>query len=162
MNSKKSLVGVIWIILIFLLLTGCSSQSEEQHVITFDGEECTVSGPDEMHNGENQFILKNLTEDTVGLLVDPLNEGYTFQDLADWVDETGGKFSMNVGSTWPDAVDSSSTSKFVAFEKDQSTGDEMITLRITREGPFHISVINSSTMTFYPCAPLKVVEAPSE
>ena len=160
MNGRKLFRGTIWMILTALLLAGCSAPADTSTVeITFDGNECAVSGPAEYPVGENPFILKNLTEDTLSLQVNRFLDGHKFQEL---VDMCGKKCKGHEsGPTWPDWLYQRGT-RYVDCEKNAETGEEISTLEIMQVGDWAISIINTSTSEFWPCAPLKVVEAPSE
>jgi hypothetical protein len=158
MNTRRLTWEAACALLITLLLIGCGPKNME---VTFQGNGCTVSGPDELKTGENQFVLINLSdEDNLSLLAEPLLEGHTYQDLVEWAGESGIEISES-GSDWPDWV-GFDNSRLVAYEKDESTGEEIYTFDLKKEGPYYITVINNSTSIFYPCAALKVVEATSE
>ena len=75
------------------------------------------------------------------------------------ISEQGNEISG--GSDIPEWLDSNAVS-YAAYEKDDSTGEETITLRLSREGDFVMSIINQDSSTLWPCGPLKVVAAPSE
>ena len=51
--------------------------------VTFDGIECTVSGPTELPIGEHSFVLKDLSGQNQVLYVSYLLDGKTFQDFLD-------------------------------------------------------------------------------
>ena len=159
MKEKTLIWRLICPVLAVLLLGGCTSPSDEQVEITFDGNECTREGPVELQAGEHSFIFNNLTEDNQSLKVDLLLDGHTFQDLVDRINEAGPEWDFN-GTNFPDWL--GGNARFVAFEKGESAGEEIITFRITRDGDYAISVYNTSTENLYPCGPLKVVEAPPE
>jgi len=57
--------------------------------VTFDGNECTVSGQTESPIGEHSFILNDLSEMNSELWVLRLRNGKTFQDLLDEQGEPG-------------------------------------------------------------------------
>ena len=157
MNTKRLYRVAVGVLLLTFLLIGCGAKNIE---VTYDGNRCYASGPTELQKGENQFIFKNLTEDNVSLVVDPIRDGHSYQDVVDWAGESG-KDTHPTGRDWPDWLDWG-TSTLVAIEKDESTGEELITLDFwVRGGAYHISVVNTSTLLYYPCAPLQVVEGPS-
>jgi len=51
---------------------------------------------------------------------------------------------------------------FVGIEKDETTGDETISLRIKKEGDYAIYLYDALQQTIYLCGPLTMVEAPPE
>lgn len=161
MNWLKILRGSLWSILAALLLVGCGRPSNEQLTITFDEEKCTASGPSELHSGTNQFIVKNLTEDNYSLWVFRLRDGHTYQEV---FDSYQGNEVAPTGVDIPDWLDFNAVS-FVALEKDESTGEETITLHLKQEGDFAtVFCSQGSTTTFrcWSCGPLKVAAAPTE
>ena len=160
MNRQKFFRSVLWGILAALLLVGCSAPADDKPVVTFDGEACTYKGPSELTVGEHQFAVKNLSDGNLSMIISRIEERHTYQDLEDRIDEEEHKFPEQ-GSNWPDWVDQNAT-RFVTFEKDQTTGDELYTLEIRKEGDHALTVYNNADQTWWPCAPLKVVAAPSE
>jgi len=160
MNGQKLFHGVLWGILAALLLVGCSAPADDQLLVNFDGNTCTYKGSSELTIGEYQFIVKNLTEDNLSLIINRIEEGHTYQELEDRVNEEEHKFPA-LGTNWPDWM-KSNTTDFVAFEKDEATSNELTTWRIRREGDHALAIYNTSDETYWLCAPLKVVAAPSE
>ena len=160
MKRLKILQRAIWSILAALLLVGCGGPSDEQFTITFDEEKCTASGPSELQRGTNQFIVKNLTEDNFSLRVYRLRDGHTYQDV---IDRFQGNEVAATGVDFPDWIDADAVS-FVAHEKDESTGEETITVHLQREGDFATIFCIQETATFrcWPCGPLKVAAALTE
>ena len=92
-----------------------------------------------MTAGEHPFALKNLKEENLSLIVIALLDGHTFQDLVDRISEQG--------TNWPDWLGRKRT-RFVAFDKGESTGEEIISLDIRREGEYVITIYNGSNETF--------------
>lgn len=64
--------------------------SEPSMVITFDGEECTVEGPDEIPPGEHVFLFRNRSD--INPYLAPIRHypGYSWQDALTWVEENCG------------------------------------------------------------------------
>ena len=160
MNGQKVFQRLIWGGLAVLLLVGCGSPSEEQLVITFDGNECVVSGPSELAVGEQPIILKNTTEKNLTLGFNQFLDGHTYQDLVDHLNQLGGKADIS-GSDRPDWVNFRATS-FMGYEKGETTGEEIITLYIKNEGDHGIELYEIATETVWLCGPIEVVEAPPE
>ena len=160
MNGQKLFHGVLWGILAALLLVGCSAPADDQLLVNFDGNTCTYKGSSELTIGEYQFIVKNLIGDNLSLVIHRIEEGHTYQELEDRVEEEGHKFPER-GTNWPDWM-LGYTTRFVTFEKDQATGNELTTWEISREGDHALGIYNTSDVTYWLCAPLKVVAALSE
>lgn len=156
MNGQKPYLGMIWAILATLLLIGCSAPADDMIEVTFDGNECTVSDTTELTVGEHPFVVKNLTEENVSLRIGRLLEDHSFQDFVDNIEEQGP--GRNFEPDWISCCDA----RFVASEKGESEDEEIITLGIRNEGEHAIYIFETVEESFWPCAPLKVVEAPSQ
>ena len=73
-----------------LFLVGCNATETDQDiVITFDGEECMIDGPTMVSEGERIITLKNNTDWEVALDIAKVDEGKTWQDMADYLGEPG-------------------------------------------------------------------------
>ena len=160
MNRQKLFRRVLWGILATLLLVGCSAPVDDQLVITFDGGKCTYEGPSELTVGKHQFALKDLSDGNLSIKIFRLDEGYTFQDVVNKVDEDEHKMPVS-STTWADWWDDNH-SRFVTYEINEKTGDELYTWEMRKEGNYALTIINNAEETMWPCAPLKVVAAPSE
>lgn len=160
MNKQKLFHGMLWGVLTALLLAGCSAPADDQLVVTFDGSTCTYKGPSELTVGEYQFIVKNLIGENLSLQIFRIKEGHTYQEFEDRAEEEGHKFTV-LGTNFPDWLETHTT-RFVTFEKEETTGDELTTYEVEREGDHALSIYNTSNETLWPCAPLEVVVAPSE
>ena len=160
MNGHKFFRRMIWAVLAVLLLVGCGSPSEDQPVITFNGNECTVSGPSELAIGVQPFIFKNTTEKNMTLGVNQLLDGHTYQDLVDRANQQGSKSDFD-GSDSPEWLNFNATA-FVGYEKGESAGEEIITLSVKTIGDYAINLYDSATETVWLCGPLQVVVASSE
>jgi hypothetical protein len=160
MNGQKLFRSVLWGILAALLLVGCGASGNDQPVVTFDGSSCTYEGPSELTAGEHQFAVKNLSDGNLSLIIFLIEEGYTYQDVVNKVEEDEHK-SPNTGQNWADWW-SDKYSRFVTYEIDQTTGDELYTWEMRKEGDYALTVYNNAEETIWPCAPFKVVAAPSE
>jgi hypothetical protein len=57
--------------------------------VTFDGNECTMEGPEEVSRGRYYFILNNESDINLQIWINQLLEEKTFQDLVDWQEEPG-------------------------------------------------------------------------
>jgi hypothetical protein len=157
MNAQKLSQLVMWGFLITLLLAACGAPAAaptSEIVVTFDGVDCTVSGPTELPVGEHPFVLKDLSERKVKLYVTRLTDGHTFQDWLDMQSEPGEYFDRPY---WVVGI------RKIGTEWNESKGGEVFTYYLDKEGDYSISIgtIWDSLGSWF-CAPLKVVEAPSE
>lgn len=57
--------------------------------VTFDGNECTVEGPEEVSRGVYYFILNDESDKNLQLWINHILEDKTFEDLLDWQPEPG-------------------------------------------------------------------------
>lgn len=156
MNIQKFLLGIISAILISLLLVGCSESADEMIKVTFDGNECTVSGLTELEVGEHPFVVKNLTEDNISMQIARILDDHSFQDFVNNIDAQGPE--RNAEPDWLSCCET----RFVATEKGESADEEINTLGIKNEGEHAIYVWNLSNESIWPCASLMVVEAPAQ
>jgi hypothetical protein len=151
MNLQKRFLQLIGIILIAFLLVGCSADKIE---ITFDGSNCTVTGPTSLPVGEHQFVLKNLSEKNYSFWVSRLIKGHTFQDLLDEQGEPGQYvFSLTNWVSW---------SSITGFEYGKN-GEEIYTIYLGSEGEYAIYLFDSQAEEeIWLCAPLQVNKKSSE
>jgi len=151
MNMKKKFLKAIAGILIVFMLTGCSADKVE---ITFDGNNCTVTGPTSLPVGEHQFFLNNLSGKNFGFWVSRLKGDHTFQDL---LDEQGGPGRYYLALTnW---VTLSSTTEF-EYGKN---GQLIYTIYLGSEGNYAIYLYDSAAHEeTWLCAPLQVTKSSLE
>jgi hypothetical protein len=172
MNRQKLSQQVVWIILITLLLVGCdvpaatltpfpptaapapTSGSMIGSVIevTFDGTECTVSGSTELPIGEYSFVYKDLSEENVPFWVARLLDGRTFQDLLDLQSEPGEYYPKPSWTVYPSG----------SWTWNESIDAGVYTFSLDKEGEYATAVGGDFPPSLWLCAPLWVIEAPSE
>ena len=121
-------------------------------VVTFDGNECTVSGPTELPTGEHSFLLKDLSGQGQYLYVSRLLDGKTFQDVLDLQSEPGVYYPK---PSWVVYAPRRPTERI-------AEGEHVYTFILNKEGEYAIYLGTSSPSSLWFCAPLKVMEAPSE
>lgn len=120
----------------------------EYGVVTFDGNKCTVSGPGEVPTGKYNFVLNDVTgESRARIMVARLEEGKTFQDLADIQSEPGKQISP---ITW------------ISIPFNFTVDRIVYTFYLDTPGEHAIEVGSYVPHNLWLCAPLQVVEAPSE
>jgi hypothetical protein len=145
MNLQKRFLQVIGVILIAVLVVGCNANKVE---ITFDGSNCTVTGPTSLSVGEHQFVLKNLSGKNFGFWVSRLKGDHTFQDLLDEQGEPG-RYYLSL-TNW---VTLSSTTEY-EYGND---GEAIYTIYLGSEGDYAIYLFDSATHEeTWLCAPLQV------
>ena len=165
MSRQKLSQQVMWAILVTLLLVGCGAPAATPTPIpptatltpvppievTFDGTECTVSGPTELPTGDHKFVLKDLSEQNQVLYVSLLLDGKTYQDLLDLQSEPGEYYPK---PSW------------VVHTKGgmrrNAKGEHVWTYSLDIEGEHAIYLGSAFPHSLWFCAPLKVIEAPSE
>jgi hypothetical protein len=85
---KKYMLPVILLLLI-LSMAACANSVVKPIVVTFTGEDCTVSGSTELPAGEHAFIFIDQSGLSGELYLVRLEEGKTFQDHLDGQSEPG-------------------------------------------------------------------------
>ena len=77
------------VIVALLIIFTASCESDDEIVVTFDGNECKVSGPSEIETGKQIFVTRNLTDLDTNFYVVRLatEEGKTFQDYLDYYED---------------------------------------------------------------------------
>ncbi len=122
--------------------------------VIFDGTECTFSGPTELPKGKYSFVLKDLSEMDVDLFVRRLtDEKKGYQDLLDLQSEPG---EYHPRPDWLiDAMEPGS-------EEYEPDGGVVHTYLLTKEAEYVIFVFSLIPRILWYCAPLQVIEAPSE
>ena len=58
--------------------------------VAFDGEACTLTGPESVPAGEDTFVLTDTSEFDAALFVDVYADGYTWTDHDNYIEEAGG------------------------------------------------------------------------
>jgi len=94
MDYRKFLRRVLLWTLAALFLIGCSAAANDQLVVTFNENTCTYKGTSELSIGEHQFIVKNLINGNLSVLVPRIAEGHTYQEFEERVEEEGHKFPI--------------------------------------------------------------------
>lgn len=151
MNRQKLSMQVMWAILLTLMLVGCgaSAATPTQEIeVTFNGNECTVSGPSEIPIGERPIILNDLSDMNMRLFVSRLIDGKTFQDLLDLQSEPG---ELYPAPSW--VVDAQ---KYSASDSEDSI------YVLDEPGEYALYVYSLSPEILWLCAPRQVIEAPIE
>ncbi len=158
--------------LLFVLLTGCTTTTPEiptleptvistqtsipptpslhQPIeVTFDGNECTVSGPTEIPTGNYPFVWNDLSEQqNTDFWVSRLLDGKTFQDLLDLQSEPGEYFPK---PSW--VVHSPGYYSFTA---------EVWVIILDEVGEHAIYLGGKNPLSIWHCASFQVFEDPSE
>ena len=174
MSRQKLSQQVMWAILVTLLLVGCGAPAATPTPIpptatltpvpptatltpvppievTFDGTECTVSGPTELPTGDHKFVLKDLSEQNQVLYVSLLLDGKTYQDLLDLQSEPGEYYPKPRWSVHT-----------TGGMRRNAKGENVYTFSLDIEGEHAIYLGSAFPHSLWFCAPLKVIEAPSE
>jgi hypothetical protein len=147
-----------------LAVASCSeTQVGERIEVTWNGTECTVSGPAELPAGEHTFVLYDLDKQIANLAVSRLVQGKTFQDMLDKQDEPGEDFA------WPSWARAAILRAAPSKEAD---GGEVRVFFLKNEGEYamhlRICLIDPTSPVgticpehIWPCGSLQVVGAPS-
>jgi hypothetical protein len=68
--------------------------------VTFDGQDCTITGPTKLAAGGNSWVYKNTSEEQFALQVWRLERGYSFQDVQSLQSELGEYVRMPSFPSW--------------------------------------------------------------
>ena len=175
MKGRKFIQQVIWVIVITLLLAGCSAPATPTPVpptptptseplpeydpdtilVTFTGNECTSTVPAELPVGEHQFVIRDLSANNpeFGLSVGYYLDGHTYQDILDMQSEPGEYFPK---PSW--VVES--RMKLVGTENWPI--DKVYTFYLDTVGEHGFSADALYPPSHWECGSFQVVEAPSE
>ena len=127
----KKFAVVISLSIVALLMTACAS-GDEMIEVTWDGNECTVTGPTELPVGNHSFALIDLSDQEVVLDVIILLEGKTLQDA---LDEQG-----EPGRWWQRPDWAVHASQWMGPPKIDENGREVWTYVLDKEGDYIIIV----------------------
>ena len=81
----RLLVGLV---VATFVVVACGSDSEEPNtfVVTYDGSDCSYSGPESLTAGSVNLTYVNDSEDDVGVSFRQLNAGFTWDDFVNSTD----------------------------------------------------------------------------
>ena len=103
MIASKNILKMVIVIVIISLLVGCTiteapvspTPTLQPFVVTFDGNECTLSGPTEVPPGEYPFFINNQSDlDIPFQSVRYFQDEKTYQDVLELQNEPGEHFAM--------------------------------------------------------------------
>ena len=90
MMKNMQILAISVFLFLTLIVSGCDDISSKPEIeVTFDGKECTVSGPTELPLGEVTTKFFDLSDLGGELWIVYLKEGKTFQDHLDLQSEQG-------------------------------------------------------------------------
>ena len=116
--------------------------------VTWDGNECIVTGPSVVPVGYHEFIWKDHTDHGYGLAVRYLHEGYTYQDLLDVQGEPGRLISQ---PSWVEEIDG-------RYRRDDTISAEILTFHLNRGGNYDIHFWDTNSL--WVCGGLTAVGDP--
>lgn len=114
----------------------------------FDGIECTHSGPAEVSAGEYSILLKNLSNEELGLWTGLILDGHTYQDLLDLQSEPGKYYRKPEWLVYPTKT---------GFW-DEPNDDKVYTFLFSEAGEYVIDVGWSLPESLWFCGSFWVVE----
>lgn len=138
--------------------TATSSTTESGIItgfVTFDGKDCTFSGPSEVPPGDYAFVLTNVSDVGAVLFARELIDGHTYQDALDQMDEAGGP-----GSYWPRPSWAADVTRDPdPPEIDLASGQRLLALSL-EPGTYNLGVYTATSPEgIWLCAPLDVLES---
>jgi len=149
--------NVFCLFITLILLAGCTgtdlqvsmlTQIPQTFKATFDGIECTHSGPTEVSVGEYSFLLENLSDENLGLWTGQILDGHVYQDMLDLQSEPGKYFRK------PDwFVDTVSQGYRI-----EPNGDKVYAYKLLEAGEYVIDIGWSLPETLWFCGSFQVVD----
>ena len=115
---------------------------------TFDGIECTHSGPTEVSVGEYSFLLENLSDENLGLWTGQILDGHVYQDMLDLQSEPGKYFRK------PDWFVYTVSQGY----RIEPNGDKVYTYKLPETGEYVIDIGWSLPETLWFCGSFQVVD----
>ena len=150
----KKFAVIISLLIVTLLMSACARNAEMIEV-TFDGNDCIVTGPTELPAGEHTTIFIDQTDLVAELYLLNLEEGKTTQDILDGQSEPG-EWYLNPGWVFYD--------RRISTDSEESNGERVdtITWDLDKVGEHPIACYVPSPEKMWFVAHLWVVEAQSE
>lgn len=178
MVLSRTKLFLAWLIIFLLALSGCSGQAAQEPTptnlpprptvteipptptsippteipiifqLSFDGEECTLSGPAEVQPGEMSIRLVDLTDNDNGIWTGLITDGHTYQDLLDMQSEPGDYFRKPDWVVYPTKT---------GAQKD-SEGSRISTFNFTEAGEYNVNVGKSLPASLWFCGHFFVVD----
>jgi hypothetical protein len=104
--------------------------------VSWDGNECLVTGPNVVPVGYHEFVWRDHTDHGYGFAVRYLHEGYTYQDLLAVQGGLGKLFSRPI---WVEEIDGRD-------RRDDTIGADVLTFHLNREGNYDIHFWDSNNL----------------
>ena len=134
------------------LPTSCANDSE-RIVVTFHGDGCTVTGNTELYPGEHAILIVDTSDTQPSFILDYLDDGYSFQDLADL-------------QSYPDEYISqphfAHHAHFLGSEEDETSGGLLSTYAFDNPGEYATLFYQLNPGKVWLCGPIHVLEPFSE
>jgi hypothetical protein len=122
--NKRTAAVVVVVLGALLVLAGCGDDDDDAATPTtasagsnevattasadvdvmFDGEECTVTGPESVPAGSVTVVLTDTSEMDVDVDVAGYDDGYTYADLEEYIEENGGEGVRISPPDWSSSV----------------------------------------------------------
>ena len=174
MNRQQLSRQLLWALLILFLLVGCSAPATPTPIqptetssptpvpeivaefeITFDGKDCTATGPTEVPAGKHTFSFIDISDMKGELYLINLDDDKTFQDNLDLQSEPGEWYEKQPWAHY----DANYT-----YESQESNGKRVSfeTWLLDKVGEHTILCFSDNPLKLWFAAPIIVVEAASE
>jgi hypothetical protein len=155
---KKKVVGkpVMALALLLLAIGASACRSDDDIIITFDGNECVFSGPSEVETGTHMITVKNTTELTGWMRICRADEGKVWQDILDF------EFTPDPNPEgdlfWPTWCQEFPTSSVANADANHVLHE----YKLLNEGQYFVIWEKNKPEGAWPCAPLTVRKAAAE
>ena len=106
--------------------TSVSEEVVDTPQLTFDGTDCTYAGPAEVTDGVVVVELVNTSDDGANVSVVKLDEGYTADDVAEYIDDTSNAAAPPWVSDMGRTVPRADPGETIAWEGDLDAGEYVL------------------------------------
>jgi len=148
----KRAVGSVGTLLTLLLLvifaSACSGNDNIK--VTFDGDECVLSGPSDLETGAHLITVLNSSEYQGWMLICQADKGKVWQDILDFDYDDGADSDTEL--EWPPWCLGFPSSSVASADSDQVVYE----YSLRHEGQYFVVWEQNEPDAVWPCAPLTV------
>ena len=148
LSGKKFLIGSF--LLAFII--NCMATAQDSLTVTFERNNITYSGPDELQPGDHIFVLKDMSRKDQVLYISLLIDGKTLQDMIDLQSAPGVYYPK---PSWVISLEKQKVKKI-------AEGVTAYTFSLNEEGVYAIYTYSPSTSSLWFGSSLKVIKPPSK
>ena len=153
MNKRAvgSLSILLTLLLLVLLSSGCASDNTLN--VSFDGDECVLSGPSDLETGAHLITVENSSENQGWMRICRGDKGYVWQDILDF--DFSDDEDIDTELEWPPWCQGFPASSVASADSNQVVYE----YKLTHEGQYFVVWEQNEPDAVWPCAPLTVQDA---